>query len=34
MNGFVITMVGLCIVSMSLVIWSNTKSGEKWFRDL
>ena len=34
MNGFTITMIGIAIVGVALVIWSNTKSGEKWLRDL
>ena len=34
MIGFAITMTGIAIVSIALVIWSNTKSGEKWLRNL
>ena len=33
MTGFAITMTGIAIFGVALVIWSNTKSGEKWLRE-
>ena len=29
MNGFAITMMGIAIVGVALVIWSNAKSGRE-----
>ena len=34
MTGFAITLNGIAIFGVALVIWSNTKSGEKWLREL
>ena len=34
MDSLLIFMTGMAIVAVGLVLWSNTKSGKKWLREL
>ena len=34
MDSLLILMSGMAIIAVSLVLWSNTKSGKRWIENL
>lgn len=34
MDAMLFTMTGIAVIAVGILLWTNTKSGKKWLKDL
>lgn len=34
MDAMLFTMTGVAVIAVSILLWTNTKAGKKWLKDL